>query len=90
VVDIVQAGVATGMPSRLCMAWLLARYPSLPEPCTAVSCKMRVHADLDRTVALAQRLESAGLTMLTIEGRTCEQQHDARGVADWMAVKTVR
>eukprot|EP00045_Choanoeca_perplexa_P011221 m.117866 g.117866 ORF g.117866 m.117866 type:complete len:669 (+) comp15554_c0_seq1:170-2176(+) len=69
VLNLVQAGVSTGMP---------------------ITCKMRIHADISRTVALAKRLEAAGLSMLTIEGRRQDQLHETRGVADWTAVKVVR
>jgi len=42
-----------------------------------VLCKMRVLADVNATVALAKRLEDAGVYCLTVHGRKRGQQHHA-------------
>lgn len=42
------------------------------------------------TVALARRLEAAGVTALTVHGRTKEQVRDVRGTCDWDVVAAVK
>jgi tRNA-dihydrouridine synthase 1 len=55
-----------------------------------VTAKIRILDSVDRTIAYAQRLESAGVSMLTIHGRTREQKGQVTGVADWKHVAAVR
>ena len=58
-----------------------------------VLCKMRVLADVDATVALAKRLEDAGVYCLTVHGR---KRGDGGGMktghtlADWAQIRAVK
>lgn len=54
-----------------------------------VTVKIRIWADLERTVAFAKMLEDAGAAAVCVHGRRREQRHH-EGPADWDAVKAVK
>ncbi|XP_043944480.1 tRNA-dihydrouridine(20a/20b) synthase [NAD(P)+]-like isoform X2 [Protopterus annectens] len=44
-------------------------------PCFSVSLKIRVHSDTARTVDLCQKAAMAGVSWITVHGRTSEERH---------------
>lgn len=55
-----------------------------------VSCKIRVFASVDHTVAYARMLAAAGAAALTVHGRTREQKGPLTGTASWAHIRAVR
>ena len=53
-----------------------------------VTAKIRIWADVERTVAFARMLEEAGVAALCVHGRRREQRHH-EGPADWDAIARV-
>ncbi|XP_036432924.1 B-cell receptor-associated protein 29-like isoform X2 [Colossoma macropomum] len=45
------------------------------KPNYAVSIKIRIHKDLRKTVDLCQKVEAAGVSWITVHGRTAEERH---------------
>ncbi|XP_067362677.1 B-cell receptor-associated protein 29-like isoform X2 [Channa argus] len=52
-----------------------------------VSIKIRIHKDLKRTVDLCQKAESAGVSWITVHGRTMEERHQP---VHYDAIKTIK
>nr|XP_041577512.1 tRNA-dihydrouridine(20a/20b) synthase [NAD(P)+]-like isoform X2 [Taeniopygia guttata] len=47
----------------------------IDNPKFSVSIKIRIHEDLKRTVDLCQKAEAAGVSWITVHGRTIEERH---------------
>ncbi|KAK2847154.1 hypothetical protein Q5P01_010153 [Channa striata] len=56
-------------------------------PNYTVSIKIRIHKDLKRTVDLCQKAESAGVSWITVHGRTIEERHQP---VHYDAIKTIK
>lgn len=56
-------------------------------PNYTVSIKIRIHKDLRQTVDLCQKAESAGVSWITVHGRTAEERHQP---VHYDAIKTVK
>ncbi|CAM9155408.1 unnamed protein product, partial [Ectocarpus fasciculatus] len=55
-----------------------------------ITVKIRKLSKNEETIALCQDLESCGVSMLTVHGRTKEQNKQFVGAADWGIIKHVR
>ena len=62
----------------MCVAIVKALHENLSIP---VTCKIRVLQDVDATVELATRLQDAGCQILTVHGRTKEQNKVEAGAS---------
>uniref|UniRef100_A0A3B3T7L3 tRNA-dihydrouridine synthase n=1 Tax=Paramormyrops kingsleyae TaxID=1676925 RepID=A0A3B3T7L3_9TELE len=56
-------------------------------PKYSVSIKIRIHKDLRRTVDLCQKAEMAGVSWVTVHGRTAEERHQP---VHYDAIKTIK
>ena len=55
-----------------------------------VTCKIRLLSKEEETISLCKRLEESGCSLLTVHGRTKEQNKDVVGEANWDIVKMIR
>jgi len=55
-----------------------------------VTAKIRLLPDLQHTIHLAQRIQEAGASVLTVHGRTKEMKQQFTGLANWDAIKAIR
>lgn len=56
-------------------------------PNYSVSIKIRIHKDLRRTVDLCQKAEAAGVSWVTVHGRTAEERHQP---VHYDAIRTIK
>ncbi|NWS19307.1 DUS4L synthase, partial [Pachyramphus minor] len=59
----------------------------IDNPKFSVSIKIRIHEDLKRTVDLCQKAEAAGVSWITVHGRSIEERHQP---VHYDAIKTVK
>lgn len=55
-----------------------------------VCCKMRVLKSREKTVELARSLQESGCTILTVHGRTKEQNKEQVGKCDWTIIREIK
>lgn len=55
-----------------------------------VTCKIRLLPSLQDTLKLAQALQNAGCALLTVHGRTKEQNKQRTGTVDWAAISRIK
>ncbi|EGR26961.1 t-diRNAhydrouridine synthase, putative [Ichthyophthirius multifiliis] len=55
-----------------------------------VTCKIRIIRSREKTLELAKRIENAGCSILTVHGRTKEQNKDLVGMCDWDIIKEIK
>jgi tRNA-dihydrouridine synthase 1 len=53
-------------------------------------CKMRVLKNEEQTIDLCKRMEKAGCKLLTVHGRTREQNKELVGLCDWSFIRKVK
>ena len=57
---------------------------------TPVSCKIRILPSREKTLDLARRIEDAGCSLLTVHGRTKEQNKERVGACDWDIIRDIK
>lgn len=55
-----------------------------------IFCKIRRVKSEEKTIELAKRIEKAGCKLLTVHGRTKEQNKDKVGECDWAIIKKIK
>ncbi|XP_016125943.1 tRNA-dihydrouridine(20a/20b) synthase [NAD(P)+]-like isoform X3 [Sinocyclocheilus grahami] len=59
----------------------------IDNPNYAVSIKIRIHKDIRKTVDLCQKEEAAGVSWITVHGRTADERHQP---VHYDAIKTIK
>merc|ERR1712212_1430003 len=62
----------------------------ISDPTFSVSVKIRIHSDIRKTVELCRKLEAAGVSFLTVHGRTSKQESTEAEPVDLEAIRTIR
>nr|XP_006012905.1 PREDICTED: tRNA-dihydrouridine(20a/20b) synthase [NAD(P)+]-like isoform X1 [Latimeria chalumnae]XP_014354295.1 PREDICTED: tRNA-dihydrouridine(20a/20b) synthase [NAD(P)+]-like isoform X1 [Latimeria chalumnae] len=57
------------------------------DPNFSVSIKIRIHKDISRTIDLCRKVEAAGVSWITVHGRTAEERHQP---VHYDAIKTIK
>ena len=55
-----------------------------------ITAKIRVLDSEDVTLRYAKMIQSAGVSLLTVHGRTREQRGPETGLADWQIIKKIK
>lgn len=55
-----------------------------------VCCKIRIFPDINKTLELAQLIEKSGCSLLTVHGRTKEQNKERVGECNWNVIKKIK
>lgn len=55
-----------------------------------VTCKVRILDDFDKTMQICEGLQRHGCYLLTVHGRTKEQNKERVGKCDWQVIKKIR
>ncbi len=55
-----------------------------------ITCKVRLLPDIKQSIALCKGLERHGCSLLTVHGRTKEQNKERVGSCDWEAIKQIK
>jgi len=55
-----------------------------------ISCKIRIFKDAQRSLKLVKEMEGRGCQLLTVHGRTREQNKDKVGSADWEIIREIK
>ncbi len=55
-----------------------------------IFCKIRIRKTEEKTFEIVDKLISAGCSLLTVHGRTKEQNKDRVGYCDWKIIKKIK
>jgi tRNA-dihydrouridine synthase 1 len=56
----------------------------------AISCKIRLFSDLNRSFEFVKKIEETGIKVLTVHGRTKYQNKNLVGTSNWDAIKIIK
>ena len=56
---------------------------------TPITAKVRIQPDLETTLRICREIEKTGVSMMTVHGRTLEENKTATKCANWDAIKAV-
>lgn len=55
-----------------------------------ITCKIRIFNDFNKTLELCKLIEKSGCSLLTVHGRTKEQNKERIGKCDWDVIKKIK